>query len=578
MSAPNRRDALTPGKRPSRTRSKDDLTHVVKVPLRVTQRDALLIDQRLHLVGMLRNSTLRSLLDAADRLHASDAWQKARTIGDPKERGRVMRDLRYEAGLYKDGSNRIAHAHWKAGPYTDLLDSWSALAIGAEVWTSVERWLCAQAGRPRYARASDRETVWGNGIKNGLRVVDECLVWQSDRIRRAPKGTRLARKRLQIPLDYSALSRPRREHLRGCELRRVGIRRETIRGQVRYTALLCVAGAPYRNAEYLTSTTASRDGVVGLDMGVSQLGVATLQHAELVPLCDPALLEERKTAAQLERRRQRALDRSRRANNPDAFALDGQSIRGVRQTRKSRRGRQLEATLANTKRRAAEKRKQDRAKIAHAIRSKGGILAIEAADYRHWHRCELRWAKRLGLTSPGLMHEKLRWEARVTQGELREIDPWTNASSQRCLCGARVKKQLSQREHHCPECGLHAHRDLLPAFLACLLGETGLVMLDDLLPVAAQTLGAPPDLTGRGSRAGSSSRPPATGEATPEAGHRDASLGSVQTGSRAEDDSDPTTRQSLKGNERRGKANQHTRTSLPRTPAEGQPRPVGTSV
>lgn len=38
--------------------------------------------------------------------------------------------------------------------------------------------------------------------------------------------------------------------------------------------------------------------------------------------------------------------------------------------------------------------------------------------------------------------------------------------SQHCLCGPRAKKPLSQRTHHCPDCGLQAGRDAVSAALA----------------------------------------------------------------------------------------------------------------
>ena len=40
------------------------------------------------------------------------------------------------------------------------------------------------------------------------------------------------------------------------------------------------------------------------------------------------------------------------------------------------------------------------------------------------------------------------------------------ALSQRCICGARVPKALSQRTHSCPACGLTGDRDLVSAALA----------------------------------------------------------------------------------------------------------------
>jgi len=123
----------------------------------------------------------------------------------------------------------------------------------------------------------------------------------------------------------------------------------------------------------------------------------------------------------------------------------------------------------------------------------------------------MKWAKRLGLTSPGYMHQALRREAEITGGSMREIDPRKNASTQHCLCGRREKKDGSERWHSCPHCGLEAHRDILPAYLACLLGHFDKPSLDHLLPVEADALGAPPDLSGSGQHTGWSGSSLATG-------------------------------------------------------------------
>lgn len=554
---PRKRGQGEPGSRPARKRKAGSETHVVEVPLKLNQREAKLIDQRLYLVGMLRNSILQSLTKAADELFESQAWKDAKAMPRSNKEERIARSealkaLRYDAGLYRDGANRLAHHHWQAGPYSDLLDSWSALALGAEVWTTVEQWLFGKRGRPRFKRSDQRNVVWGNGIKCGIRIKDDHLIWQTAAIQRAPKNSRLSRKKLEIPLDYSSLSSARREHLESCKLLRMGIRRDRVRGQDRYAALLCVGGLPYRNEAYLKEAAKVDGKVVGLDMNVSNLGVATMEEAHLLPLCDPQLLKDRKQEAALERRRRKAIQRSRRSNNSHAFRRDGSHVEGARPKRMSKRGQKKQDELANNQRKAAEHRKQDRAMLTHDIRMLGSELVIEQADYHHWHKRELKWAKRLGLTSPGYTHQALKQEAQITGGSMREIDPRVNASTQRCLCGAKQKKDKSERWHHCPECGLQAHRDILPAYLAFLLGHFKQPSLDHLLPVEAHALGAPPDLKGPGRHARGSGGSHVTGEnkrvtlgTDPlggKTGHSVIPEKDLQAGWRAQDGSDPRSR------------------------------------
>jgi len=57
----------------------------------------------------------------------------------------------------------------------------------------------------------------------------------------------------------------------------------------------------------------------------------------------------------------------------------------------------------------------------------------------------------------------LTYKAAEAGRQVMAVDP--RGTSQTCLCGAQVRKTLSQRWHHCPECGLSAARDHVSAQL-----------------------------------------------------------------------------------------------------------------
>jgi putative transposase len=52
-----------------------------------------------------------------------------------------------------------------------------------------------------------------------------------------------------------------------------------------------------------------------------------------------------------------------------------------------------------------------------------------------------------------------------------EVDP--RGTSQQCVCGREVRKDLSDRWHHCPGCGLSAHRDHVSAQIILARGLAG---------------------------------------------------------------------------------------------------------
>lgn len=183
--------------------------------------------------------------------------------------------------------------------------------------------------------------MWGTAAPQELqfKAEDLHLVWGNRKV---------SRKKLCLALDVSKLPNVRWQHLADSQVLRSGIIREEVRGQMRYFALLSVKGHPYRNPDYLRQVLEGPQDVLGLDLGVSQIALIGEEYSEILPLCDAKYIDERKADTAKERRTKRALQRSRQANNPDAFYKDGRSKKGVRQNNKSNRGRKLEFTVKRT--------------------------------------------------------------------------------------------------------------------------------------------------------------------------------------------------------------------------------------
>ncbi len=78
------------------------------------------------------------------------------------------------------------------------------------------------------------------------------------------------------------------------------------------------------------------------------------------------------------------------------------------------------------------------------------------------------WGRAVHAFTPGLLVDAVEVEvAAVSAGAVvRRAGTRQTAMSQHCLYRRRAKKPLSQRTHHCPDCGLAAGRDALSAVLA----------------------------------------------------------------------------------------------------------------
>jgi putative transposase len=62
----------------------------------------------------------------------------------------------------------------------------------------------------------------------------------------------------------------------------------------------------------------------------------------------------------------------------------------------------------------------------------------------------------------------LRYKAENAGKKLVEVNP--RGTSQTCICGEPVKKDLSERWHKCEKCGLDEHRDITAAKVILKLG------------------------------------------------------------------------------------------------------------
>ncbi len=198
-----------------------------------------------------------------------------------------------------------------------------------------------------------------------------------------------------------------------------------------------------------------------------------------------------------ERRRQRALDRSRRNTNPDQYEpsarqeksakrradnglpatqhtphgprksrADGKPRQAYRRDRLSRSYRRGRGVAANDARAAAIARRDTARTLAGDLVGQHGTdLTIEAGSITAWAKV---WGRAVHAFTPGLLIAAVEAEVEAVSGGAVVMRAGTRqtAMSQHCLCQRRAKKPLSQRTHHCPDCGLKAGRDALSAVLA----------------------------------------------------------------------------------------------------------------
>jgi len=278
-------------------------------------------------------------------------------------------------------------------------------------------------------------------------------------------------------------------------------------GGWRYEGHLMVLTTPYvspRTIERRWEAARKSGGrKAGIDVNVSNVTVASHANGEDLHIerieRDARKREYVRRQAARKRRRERALERSRRAANPEQYRLSRRQEReaqrradaglparrvipkgprrcnGMKPLRAYSKDRLSRSYQRKRAARAADEASSAQAKRACArfvagliVLCHGFRLAIEAGNLTAWAR---RWGRSLHAFSPGTLVAAIEREAVATASQAGTWGGLLRAStktalSQYCLCGARVEKTLSDRTHTCPACGLVGDRDAVAATLA----------------------------------------------------------------------------------------------------------------
>ena len=322
----------------------------------------------------------------------------------------------------------------------------------------------------------------------------------------------------QFPRLAAFLADPARWH----KIDLVRARDRKAPGGWRYYAHLTVLGPGWASpATQAIRDVAPAGRLAGCDGNVSNIAIASipapaadssepdrllLSHLAVTPAQRDAVKDERAAA----RRRQRYLDRSRRAANQDQYrpsrkqherdtrraqaglparalgvpggsrhankaGIPVQAYRKDHLTAGYQRARADHAAAASATARRKDASARQAARLIVAIH--GPNFITEDVSISTWAR---RWGAGIATFTPGRLLAALAAECRAAGGSMTRASTRTTALSQHCTCGTRARKDLSQRTHQCA-CGIEGDRDLVSAALA-----TAVTLTDPGDPATAQ--------------------------------------------------------------------------------------------
>lgn len=418
------------------------LSFVLELPVTVAPGDERVLLGRFEAGRRLYNVLLQEALKRLALLRESKAWLAARKMDKGAKRTVAFKACQAQHGFSEYALHALAAKHKNAAGFADRMSANELQKLATRVWKAVEEHAFGKRGRPRFKGAHrPLHSLEGKTNKTGIRwqVDTGCVIWNGIYMpARLPTAN-------QDPYAVEAL-KARTKYIR------LVWRME--KGRRRWFAQLVQEGEPPQKYEF-----GAKGKVVGLDIGPSTMAV----------VADAAVALERFTPgveepAAEKRRLQRALDRSRRANNPGNYNADGTVKKGARKWHKSKRYQRLATELAEQERRLAATRKKEHGTLANKVLGLGNLIQTEKLSYKAFQRCFGRSVKN---RAPGAFIELLTRKASSAGGKVVELDTWRLRMSQYDhLSGMYAKKPLSQRWHPLGASDEMAQRDCYSAWLA----------------------------------------------------------------------------------------------------------------
>ncbi len=366
-------------------------TFITEIPLLVDSSQEKELLSRFQSGRQLYNALLNEAMVRMELVRDSDIYQKALKLPKGKDRDKAFSEAR-KAYRYSDYDLQAYativsnSAKWIA----DKVDSNTQQKLATRAFKASEKVLFGHAKSVRYKVPNRFRSVEGKTNKQGIRWKQGYLIWGSLKLKGiiAPLNPVIGHG-LDSPIKYMRL-----------------LWRE-LNGKRRWYAQLVCKGLPYQKIQnYVT------DGIVGLDLNISNIAFVADNSAGLLPFAQEVPTFEREITVL-----QRRMQRSQRISNPNNYQPDFAAKKGrktVTKKGKSQKGNRKWNKSKTSIKTAAKKRKLERRKTAYAksqnrkiineILRHGNIIKIEKVSVKGWQK---RYGKAISAKSPGFVQSEL---------------------------------------------------------------------------------------------------------------------------------------------------------------------------
>ena len=425
---------------------------VLELELSLNPHEESVLKKKLRIGRQIYNACLGEALKGLHKVQNDKEYRQLLEKEKSKERTGRLREIERSHG-YSEYQLHAWAVQSKAH-FSGQLGIGEVQKLATRAYQAVEKVHYHQAERVVFKRKDELISIENKSNKSGLRWKDGLVLWGELAL-----SVRLKRNDLYA---QEALER-RTKYVR--------IVPRMIRGRQRFFVQLVQEGLPPTKPGRQIGASDAR---VGIDPGTSTMAVVSETHVELAKLAPGIQADEKKL-----RRIQRAMDRSKRAANPDNFNENGTVKKGRRVWYYSNRYRKLAAVRKELYRKISVKRKQAHEDLANRIIALGLDVRTEEMRYKGLQRRarkttrnrrngkinkKKRFGKTLGNRAPAMLLSILDRKLHQFGTSLKKVETRSVKASQfNHVTGKCTKKELKDRWNLID--GRKVQRDLYSAFL-----------------------------------------------------------------------------------------------------------------
>ncbi|MEL6162470.1 MAG: transposase [Cyanobacteria bacterium J06628_3] len=460
---------------------------ITEIPLIVNSINNRELEARFHAGQQLLNAVLGEASIRMELVRNSEPYLQAKKLkgdGNKAQRKKLFEEAsslhRFSDYELQDFATLTAK---KSKWIEDKLDAQVIQKLATRAFKAVEKVLFAKAKKIRFKTFDRFKSVEGKTNKQGLRWAlrqtkrEETIGKKSDyrnKIKCSEYVLSWCGLELAPIIDWfdPVIAHGLNSPIKYCRLvwRRLNSKK-------RWFLQLINEGLPCQKPKnYVT------EGLVGLDLNVSNIAFVADNKAGLLPFADKVPTFEKEIKA-----RARKMQRTQRMHNPDNYEPDfekkvgnktvtkkGKVRKGKKKWNNSKNYLKLRRKKADLERRKSSYAKSSNRGLVNEILRHGNSFKTEKVSVKAWQK---RYGKAISAKSPGFFQSELTHKAENAGGRLVKFSTKKTALSQTHLDGSRIKKSLSQRIHE-DATGVRMHRDIFTAYLSRFVHDE-LLLIED---------------------------------------------------------------------------------------------------